>query len=322
MKISVALCTYNGEKFLTEQIDSILNQSKKVDEIIVCDDGSTDKTIPILENYRSKNESIFKIYCNDVNLKSVKNFEKAISLCSGDIIFLSDQDDIWVENKIEKYVEYFNENPNIEVLASNGYCIDENSKVHDKYSIWDVPEFLREKKISFDYYAFISILSNVATGSTMAFKSQIRSKALPIPVIKGFHHDEWIALLAAKNKTFELLNEKYYYYRIHDAQQVGGVFFDKNNKIKNKFIEIFDFNSQQNSFSGIKSKIKRLILSYEKNQLLSQTATIHQVHFIENTEIIKAEIMKMTAIIKKKYYLRYLILTLSDKILNKRQLPF
>lgn len=86
-KISVALCTYNGEKFIHQQIDSILNQSLKVDEIVVCDDGSTDETQNILAKYQNKYPSIFKIHINEKNLRSVKNFEKAISLCSGEIIF-------------------------------------------------------------------------------------------------------------------------------------------------------------------------------------------------------------------------------------------
>ena len=87
MKISVALCTYNGEQFLKEQLDSILKQTQKVDEIVICDDGSTDATINILENYSANYPNIFHIYRNKVNLRSVKNFEKAITLCTGDLIF-------------------------------------------------------------------------------------------------------------------------------------------------------------------------------------------------------------------------------------------
>ena len=75
MKLSVAMCTYNGGRFLKEQIDSILNQTLKVDEIIVCDDISTDDTLTILEEYSNKNPNLFKIYKNEINLKSVKNFE-------------------------------------------------------------------------------------------------------------------------------------------------------------------------------------------------------------------------------------------------------
>ena len=322
MKISVALCTYNGEKFLKEQIDSILNQTQKVDEIVVCDDGSTDCTIEILKEYDRKYPNIFHIYRNKVNLRSVKNFEKAISLCSGDVIFLSDQDDIWVSHKVEKYVAYFNANPHITVLASNGYCIDENSKVHDKYSIWDVPQFLREAKAPLNYYHIITQISNIATGSTMAFKKEIVAKAIPFPVSEGFHHDEWLALISSKNKNFEFLNEKFYFYRIHSNQQVGGVFFDKREKIKNKYVQIFDLNNAKYSFSAVKSKIKRLILAYTKNEMLANTDTIHTTYFIENLELIQLEIKKMKHIFQQQHPLRYYILVVSDKILKKRQLPF
>ena len=140
------MCTFNGDKFLKEQLDSILNQTKQVDEIDVCDDGSIDKTVELLEAYRITYPSLFKIFYNDQNLRSSKNFEKAISLCIGDIIFFSDEDDIWATNKVTSYVEYFIKNPQIEVLASNGCCIDEHTIVHEKYSIWDAPEFLRQKK--------------------------------------------------------------------------------------------------------------------------------------------------------------------------------
>jgi glycosyltransferase involved in cell wall biosynthesis len=208
MKISVALCTYNGEKFLKEQIDSILNQTVKVDEIIVCDDISTDDTLTILEEYSNKNPNLFKIYKNEKNLRSVKNFEKAIQLCTGDIVFLADQDDIWVENKIEKYIDFFNNNSNINAIASNGYCIDEQSKIHEKYAVWDAPHFLREQNIPFNFFSIICNVANVATGATMAIRKEIIPDIVPFPIIPDFHHDEWIAIITSKTNSFELLNEK------------------------------------------------------------------------------------------------------------------
>src|SRR6476659_477323 len=101
MKISVALCTYNGERFLNEQLESILAQTFPVTEIIVCDDGSTDDTSTMLQQFERRYFNLFKIYVNAENLGVIKNFEKAISLCAGDIIFLADQDDIWEINKVE-----------------------------------------------------------------------------------------------------------------------------------------------------------------------------------------------------------------------------
>ena len=206
MKTSVALCTYNGQQFLKQQLDSILNQTHKVDEIVVCDDGSTDKTIEILENYSANYPNTFYINQNEINLRSVKNFEKAVKLCSGDIIFLSDQDDVWVDNKVEKYVDYFDKNPNIEVLASNGYCIDENSKVHDKYSIWDVPQFLRDAKIKFDYYQKLHICDHDIRTRRDNHRLCHRENKMIFSVSEVFYH---IILVLMLNIIFS--HRKYYH---------------------------------------------------------------------------------------------------------------
>ena len=259
MNLSVALCTYNGEKFLTEQLDSILNQTQKITEIIVCDDGSTDQTISILENYNVRFPNLFKIHQNEHNLRSVKNFEKAISLCTGEIIFLSDQDDIWVCNKVEDYVSYFNNHPNINVLASNGYCIDQNSIVHEKYAFWDAPQFLRDKNIDVDYFKIITHISNIATGASMAFRKSIVNDILPFPLMNNFHHDEWIALISSATSSFDLLNKKYFYYRIHDSQQVGGVFYEKNETNRQYLTDFFDFNSQQITFKIFRKRLRKNI---------------------------------------------------------------
>src|SRR5690606_33629827 len=98
--ISIALCTYNGEKFLAEQLDSIVNQTYKNIEIIAVDDCSTDRTLTILQKYASKDVRV-KVYSNKTNKGYSKNFEYAISLCTGDYIAVSDQDDIWVSDKLE-----------------------------------------------------------------------------------------------------------------------------------------------------------------------------------------------------------------------------
>ncbi|MDQ5930160.1 MAG: hypothetical protein QG594_1947, partial [Bacteroidota bacterium] len=282
MKISVAICTYNGEKYINEQIDSILNQTLKVDEIIVCDDRSTDKTISILNLYAIQNPNLFKINCNETKLKSVKNFEKAISLCTGDIIFLSDQDDIWTLNKVEKYIEYFDNNKKIQVVASNGYCIDKNSKVAKKYAIWDVPEFLREQNIEFSYFELITHIENIATGASMAFRKEIIMDILPFPEIKNIHHDEWIAILSAKKNAFELLNEKYFYYRIHENQQVGGVFFNKENKTKERLTNIFNLKQNDFTFINYKKRLKKLISAYNRNKTMLKLDSEYDFFFKEN----------------------------------------
>lgn len=320
MKTSVALCTYNGEKYLKEQIDSILNQTKKVDEIVVCDDRSSDNTIKILEEYSAQNPNLFKIYSNEKNLRSVKNFEKAISLCTGDAIFLSDQDDLWVPEKVEEYVAYFNANPEIKVITSNGYCINDNSEVEDKYAIWDVPQFLKEKNIEFDYYRLITLIGNVATGASMAIKKEIVPNIMPFPVIKDFHHDEWIAMISSYEKQFALLQKKYFYYRIHNNQQVGGVFYDKTPSERKKLTNYFNINNDDTSFTGFKRRIKRLVIAYKRNRKLMHESSIYNSIFEKNCEEILRLFNENNIGMKSKFPIKSSILEISDKLLNKRQL--
>src|SRR5262249_10160572 len=101
-KISIALCTYNGAKYLSSQLESYLAQTCLPDEVVVCDDCSQDETVTILNDFAIRAPFPVRILVNDQNLGSTKNFEKSISLCSGEIIFLSDQDDVWMPNKIER----------------------------------------------------------------------------------------------------------------------------------------------------------------------------------------------------------------------------
>ena len=174
MKISVALCTYNGGKYIEEQINSILNQSVKVDEIIVCDDQSKDDTLLKLKKLQTKNTSI-SIIENDINLRSTKNFEKAISLCTGDYIFLSDQDDSWNKQKVEKTIAVFNENPTAEGVFSNASLIDENNNIFTDKTIWDsVFFFENEFKKPIDFFDIIAKNGNVVTGATLCIKKSVK----------------------------------------------------------------------------------------------------------------------------------------------------
>lgn len=257
-KISVALCTYNGEKYIREQIDSILEQSLKVDEIVVCDDGSTDKTLSILAEFKNKFPDIFKIHLNEKNLRSVKNFEKAISLCSGEIIFLSDQDDVWENNKVKIFSDFFEDNQNVDVVCSNGFIIDENSLQQNLYTVWDVPNFLSENKKEIDYFKVFATIGNFATGASMAIRKSFINQVLPFPTVEGLHHDEWIALVSSEQKKFAFLNDKLFSYRIHSEQQVGGISYSKDKTSKEKLISRFDYDKKSQIFRDFKIKLRTL----------------------------------------------------------------
>lgn len=315
MLVSVALCTYNGEKYIVEQIDSILNQTLPVNEIVICDDGSTDKTIEIIYEYSERNPNIFKIYKNEENLRSVKNFEKAISLCNGDFIFLSDQDDKWVETKVEKYINFFNQHPEISVLASNGYCMDENSNLLDFYAIWDVPSFLKEKNISFNFNKMLTHVGNFATGAAMALRKSFTKEVIPFPILKDYHHDEWIALISSKENKFDFINEKLFYYRVHSNQQVGGISYEKDRK--KSLTDGFNLN-ECNSFIAYKRRLKKLNANYYKMLDLVNASNTHKDYLNKTANTIKEDYYKIHASFKKDYPLRSSLLKWIDSITKKR----
>lgn len=126
MKTSIALATYNGALYLKEQLDSFVYQSRLPDELVVCDDASDDATVSILEEFKMWAPFRVEIHRNDSNVGHKKNFEKTLSLCDGDIIFLSDQDDIWNTEKIATIVTLFDSNPSIDVIVNDAYYVDEN----------------------------------------------------------------------------------------------------------------------------------------------------------------------------------------------------
>ena len=311
---SVALCSYNGEKYIHQQIDSILSQTHRPSEIVVCDDGSTDRTPEILAEYQKQYPEIFRIHFNEINLRSVKNFEKAISLCSKAIIFLSDQDDIWAENKAEKIVSFLDNHAEIDAVATNGFCIDENGAVHEKYSLWDAPVFLKGKGKSIDYFEII-LHCNIATGASMAFRAAIKPEIIPFPVLKDYHHDEWIALNAARKGRFEFLNDKLFYYRTHQEQQVGGVFFDKTEEGKTKLMRFFDL--EPSSFSSYKRLLKRLLRFYEINTIIENKNQGHT--FCNTSQSIKERYYALKNEFKNKFPLKSRILFLADKIMGKKR---
>lgn len=268
MKISIALCTYNGSKYLVEQLESLKNQTLKADEIVVCDDGSTDNTIQILKQY----EAILKIklFINNSSLGVTKNFEKAISLCSGDIIFLCDQDDIWESNKIEKMSAAFVDK-NIGLVLCNGTVIDEKNKQIKNYTLWNSFGIDGINKYNFNFEILINKL--IFTGIASAFRADLRKYILPIS--KYAFHDEWIGLICSyKSKVF-FLEDKLVRYRIHKEQKVGIIYikslYEKYKFVKkyrisdiekelakvNDFIEKFQqLNADKNFISKLKNKQK------------------------------------------------------------------
>lgn len=222
MKISVAMCTFNGEEFLSEQLESIVAQTRNPDEIVICDDASTDKTQTLLKQFAAESAIPVSLRFNEQNLGSSKNFEQAIGLCTGDVIALSDQDDVWRSDKLQLVEEVFIGTPKAGLFFSDAEIVDEDLNPLGK-TMWEVVGFDANKrklvKLSRAHEVLIS--GWTVTGATMAFRSNFVSLALPIPDGLAMIHDGWIALTIAAVADVVIFEEPLIKYRQHGRQQIG-----------------------------------------------------------------------------------------------------
>ena len=219
--ISVAMCTYNGSKYLQEQLYSIAKQIRLPDELVVCDDGSTDSTFQMLEEFKKRASFPVRIYRNKIRLGATKNYEKAITLCEGNIIALCDQDDVWLPHKIEKLEHIFKSNPDAGYVFSDAIVVDEKLFPF-RYTLWKYVLFTEGQRKNFKQGHQIEVLinHNVVTGAAMAFQKELRNWILPIP--EKWVHDEWIALLASAGGAKGIfMEESFIKYRIHSKQLIG-----------------------------------------------------------------------------------------------------
>ena len=200
--ISVCMATYNGEKYLKEQLDSILKQIKSSDELIISDDGSTDSTCTIIREYQKEYKNINLIDGPKMGVQ--KNFENALKKSKGDIIFLSDQDDIWMNNKVDVVLDAF-QNPNVVLTLHDAQIVDQNEQV--------IEDSFFEHRGS-QSGLFKNLWKNSYLGCCMAFHRRLLSKILPFPQVP-LMHDIWIGLMALKYGRIGIIQEPLLLYRRH-----------------------------------------------------------------------------------------------------------
>lgn len=199
MGISICIATYNGEKYIKEQLDSILCQLNINDEIIVSDDSSTDRTLSIIESY---NDDRIKILVNQKFHSPIYNFENAIKKATGQYIFLCDQDDIWLPNKVKSMMHYLSD---YDLVVSNCMIVDADLRVISN-------SFFRE--ISSGNGFWRNWVKNTYLGCCMAFNRSICSYILPFPQ-KIAMHDIWIGLSVELHGASLFLDQPLMLYRRH-----------------------------------------------------------------------------------------------------------
>lgn len=203
MNISVAMAVYNGGKYLREQLDSILKQLDEMDELIISYNDSTDDTLKILEEYVYKYEIIKVYHWEEKGV--ISNFENAITHCTNAYIFLSDQDDVWADDKVKKVMDAFNSDKTILTVMHNCEYVDDNLNPLGKDLFSD-----RNVKLGFLKNLFI----NGYQGSCMAFKKDLVPFITPMPKTVAMH-DQWIGILAERAGHIKFLTEPLMKYRKH-----------------------------------------------------------------------------------------------------------
>lgn len=260
MKISVAMATYNGAMYIEKQLESIRGQSVSPDEVIICDDNSTDDTYSIIENYIIRNHlQSWKLYRNKTNVGYKRNFYVALKEVKGDIVFLSDQDDEWLSNKIETIMGIFCSDNRVLAVNSAVTLIDEFSE-----PLFNKPQknyvnsnFLyTEKKLSelTDFDELYISKHNITPGCAMAVKKSIIDEFLCLYDF-GIPHDWFLNLIASYKKGCFFLDKELVRYRIHSQNAIGSnTDLKKGIMTKDKDFRIEDFNNRKNALFILNNK--------------------------------------------------------------------
>ncbi len=217
-QIDILLATYNGEKYLEEQIDSILNQTYKNIKLIISDDCSTDNTIDILKKYESEDSRV-KVYIQEENLGVVKNIEYLLSRVESPYYMLADQDDYWMSEKVEKSLNALKDSKT-DLVFGDLEVVDENlNTIYTSFN--DYMLLTRKIKKYIDSYK-VNYLYNCVTGCTILAKKETIDWILPLPTVsKHLIHDHWIGIMVAINGKLAYMPEKYIKYRQHGNNQIG-----------------------------------------------------------------------------------------------------
>jgi glycosyltransferase involved in cell wall biosynthesis len=311
-KISVVMCTYNGSKYLQEQLDSIALQNRLPDELIVCDDCSTDATLDILFNFQKTAPFSVIIQANEYNIGTGKNFEGGVRASSGEIILLSDQDDVWYPYKISKMEECFLANDSVEAIFADSDVVNGSLKKLG-YTFWESMNFNSRQQALFKNGCSFELLvkKSVVAGATLAFKRKCIEYILPIP--SKVNYDAWIAIMISIFGNIIPLKQSLNQYRQHDSNQIGGI-------KKNELQKIQTIKTQRKRlieediyyYNCLKKNIEELSFCFEnkdQNTILQNKIS----HLCTRNELPKSFFERFFVIMTEIFKLRYSKYSYSSK---------
>src|SRR5271157_357108 len=278
MKISIAMATYNGAKYLHQQLDSFTGQSRLPNELTVCDDLSSDETIEILRNFSRHAPFEVKIVCNEKNLGYTANFEKALSLSSGDIIFFSDQDDVWFRDKIEFVESIFERNEKTMVVVNDQELTDHQL----------TPSGLT---ITSNAQA-VGIADYLSAGCCTALRTKFKEILIPFPA-KLIPYDKWIHHMANSFKVRTVTDRVLQYHRRHETNSSTGRSLQKPSRL----VLLKEYGLKDNTIGWLR-EIE--LLQYIQNHLETKSAVLDELQMgIPAKSLIEFNMAKNKAIKKR-----------------------
>lgn len=215
-----AVITFNGMKYLPQQLDSILAQTRPVSHIVISDDRSTDGTWDYLETWAKTAPVRVTLVRNEPQLGLTANFEQAVGLVDADVIFSSDQDDVWLPHKVASIAAVFEARPEVQLVHSDALLIDGDGKDLGTTLLTELLVTESERQAVHAGNAFpVYLRRNLVTGATAAFRNSLLALARPLPA--GMYHDAWLAFMAAATGKVHLIDAPTIQYRLHGKNTVG-----------------------------------------------------------------------------------------------------
>jgi hypothetical protein len=223
--VSVALCTWNGSRWIGPFLDSLVTQERRPDELVISDDASTDGTVDVVREFARTAPFPVDLRVNDRRVGSTANFARVLERCRGRFIALADQDDVWYPSKIRRLAEELEEDPTVTLVFSDADLIGEDGRLLDR-RLWDtrlVGGVLRRHPVVPEE---LFARRGLTTGCTMMIRHRVAEAALPFPPalqhdVAPMRHDRWLSLVAAAVGTVRALPETLLGFRVHPTQETG-----------------------------------------------------------------------------------------------------
>ena len=284
-RISVALCTHNGAAFIADQLRTIADQTVVPHEVVISDDASTDDTRGILEAFIDElgEDSGIRVtlLLNPVSVGVTRNFEKALLACTGDLIALCDQDDLWHPDRVARALRAFEDNPGLDLVNSNARLVDARG-VDLGLTLFDALRFSpRERNETRPDEIFDSLLRrNVVTGATAMIRRDLLALAAPIP--EPWLHDEWLAIIAASlvDGGIGTVVEPLIDYRQHGTNQIGA----RKLGVRERFAKLVEPRRGRNDYLLARSLVLRERL-VELGDRVNRAALVESAHKVEHQSV-------------------------------------